>query len=117
MFADPIPGFTYNSVGLTLPRISSTGTKSTYRTSDGVFVVTVSHQTGNNGLIRSMSRIDRNIDVNADNVLERESCYVVLERPASGFTETDAVNLLTCLFGALTASTNAGLKKLNGMES
>lgn len=116
MFTDPFPNFTYNGVGQTLPRISTSGTKSVYRTADGVFVLTVSHQTVANGKVRSMCRVDRNVDLNADLVLETEAAYVVLERP-TGFSETDTVNLLTALFGSLTASTNAGIKKLHAQES
>lgn len=117
MFADPIANVTYNSVAQTLPRISTSGSRSVYRSADGSLIITVSHQTTRDGRIRSMYRLDRNVDVNADNVLETESCHVVLERPASGFSETDSINLVTCLAGSLTASTNAGIKKIHGMET
>lgn len=117
MFADPIANITYNGVAQTLPRVSTTGTKSIYRAADGSLVLTISHTTLGNGLVRSLYRLDRFVDVNADLSLERDTHYYVRERPATGFTETDAVNAATCLFGSLTASTNAGIKKLNGQES
>lgn len=116
MFADPIANITYNAVAQTLPRISTSGSKSVYRKSDGSLVLTVSHQT-QGSKVRSVYRIDRFIDVNADNVLENESGYVVLERPLSGFSETDSINLLACLFTSLTASSNAGIVKVHGQET
>lgn len=117
MFADPIANVTYNGVSQTLKRMSINGNKATYRTNDGVLLATISHQTTNNGLIRSLYRFDRNVDVNADNVLERHTVYVVEERPATGFSATDAINLATCVFTSLTASSNAGLTMLHGMEA
>jgi len=117
LFADPIPNITYATVAQTLPRISTSGARSVYRSADGSLVLTVSHQTTREGKIRSLFRLDRNVDVNSDLVLETESAHVVLERPASGFSETNSVDLLTCLFGALTASTNSGAKKLHAMET
>lgn len=117
MFADPLANVTYNAVAQTMPRVSQSGQRSVYRKSDGSLVATISHQTTGNGKVRSMIRIDRNVDVNSDLVLDTESAYVVLERPLIGFSETDAINLLTCLFGALTGGSNDGIKRLNGQES
>lgn len=117
MYGDPLLNITYNGVAQTLPRISTSGGRSVYRTSDGSLVVTISHQTTRDGLIRSLYRMDRFIDVNSDGVLERESTHLVLERPATGFSETDSVNIVTCLATSLTASTNSGIKKLHGMET
>jgi len=117
MFADPIANVTYNAVAQTVPRISTSGGKSIYRVADGSLVVTISHQVINNGKVRSLLRIDRNVDVNSDLTLENEAAYLVLERPATGFSETDTVNLVTCLTGLLTASTNAAIKKLHAQES
>jgi len=116
MFADPIANVTYNAVAQTLPRISTTGTKSVYRKSDGSLVATISHSNSGNR-IRSMCRLDRNVDVNSDNVLETYGAYIVLDRPVSGFSETDVINLITCLTGLLTASSNAAIIKLNSQET
>jgi hypothetical protein len=116
MFADPIANVTYNSVAQTLPRISTNGLKSVYRSADGSLIITISHSTSRLRT-RSMIRIDRNIDVNADTVLETYGVYTVIDRPVSGFSSTDVVNLVTCLTGLLTASTNAAITKLYGQES
>lgn len=117
MFADPIANITYNGAGVTMPRISTSGNKSVYRSSDGQFVLTISHQLTGNNKVRSMYRLDRSIDVNTDGVLETESWYAVRERPTAFFSETDTVNLAACLFGSLTAATNAGIKKIHGQET
>lgn len=116
MFADPIANVTYNSVAQTLPRISTNGLKSVYRTADGSLVITISH-TNSSKRVRSMFRIDRNIDVNSDNVLETYAAYTVIDRPVSGFSSTDVVNLVTCLVGVLSASSYAATLKLYGGES
>lgn len=117
MFADPIANITYNGVAQTLPRVSTSGTKSVYRAADGSLILTVSHSTLPSGRVRSLYRLDRFVDTNSDGVLEQNTHYYVHEKPVSGFTETDVVNAATCLFGSLTAGTNAGIKKLNGLES
>jgi len=116
MFADPIANVTYATVAQTLPRISTTGNKSLYRKADGSLAITTSHQSSKNR-IRSMLRIDRNVDVNADNVLETYGAYIVLDRPVSGFSQTDVENLITCLTDLLQASSKAAIGKLYAQES
>jgi hypothetical protein len=115
-FADPVADVTYATVAQTLPRISTSGSLSKYRKSDGSLVMTISHQTNRNR-IRSMVRLDRNADTNADGILESYGAYLVLDRPTSGFAEADVVNLVTALTGFLTASTNAAIKKINSLET
>jgi len=116
-FADPIANVTYATVAQTLPRISTSGTKSIYRKSDGSLIVTLSHLTSKNR-VRSMARLDRNIDTDANSILDTNSAvYVVWDRPLTGFSETDVVDQTSCLFGMLTASTNAGIKKMYAQES
>lgn len=116
MFADPIANITYATVAQTLPRTNTSGGKSTYRKSDGSLVLTISHQQSAKR-IRSMYRLDRNIDANTDGVYETCGVYIVVDRPVSGFAEADVVNQVTCLTDSLVASTNAGIKKLYGTES
>lgn len=116
MFADPLANVTYDSVAQTLPRVSQSGQKSIYQKADGSLTMTISHQLAGSGKIRSVCRLDRFVDVNSDLELEQEAVYVVLERPKTGFSETDTVNLFSCLFGMLTAGTNAGIKKLHAQE-
>lgn len=116
-FADPIPNVTLSGAAQTLGRISTVGSKSIYRKTDGSLLYTVSHQNANKQRVRSMARLDQNIDINADLVLENMNAYVVVDRPVAGFTQTQYIDLVTCLFGSLTASTNAGLIKLFGLET
>lgn len=116
MFGDPLANTTYNGAAVTMPRISTSGTKSVYRSADGQFVMTISHQV--QGLtIQSFGRLDRFVDVNSDGVLENESVHFVRKRPTAFFTETDTINLFSCLIGMLTASSNAGIKKIHGQET
>lgn len=115
MFADPIADVTLATVAQTLPRISQTGQKSVYRKNDGSLVETISHSNSGDRT-RSMIRLDRFVDLNTDGVNERLSVYLVIDKSV-GFSETDVVNLTTCLTGQLVASTNAAIKKLNGQES
>lgn len=116
MFADPLANVTYATVAQTLPRISTVGSKSTYRKSDGSLVATISHQT-NKLRVRSMLRLDRNVDLNADTILETYGAYVVLDRPVSGFSLVDCENLITCLTDLLQASTKAAIGKLYSNET
>lgn len=117
MFADPLASVTYATVAQTLPRVSTSGSKSVYRKSDGSLIMTLSHQSSKNR-VRSMARLDRNIDTDANSILDTGcGVYLVIDRPVTGFSETDVVDQVTCLVGTLTASTNAGLKKLYAQES
>lgn len=115
-FADPIANVTLATVAQTLPRISSIGQRSSYRKADGSLLYTLSHQS-NKTRVRSMMRADEFIDVNADLILEQLGVYFVIDRPLTGFTQTQVVDLSACLIGTLTASSNAALIKLFGGES
>lgn len=115
-YADPNVDITYATVNQSLPRIySASPNKGAYRKTTGEFVLTISHLNSGNR-VRSMYRLDRFVDVNADNILESYGAYLVLDRPLTGFSETDVVNLVTALCGGLTASSGASIKKLNNQE-
>jgi hypothetical protein len=100
MFADPIT-VTIAGNAKTLGRVSTNGTSSVYKTSDGVYTLTISHQrTTKNGksYIRSMARLDFK-KVVADpltsvNDFETLSTYTVEERPDFGFTSTEVKDQL-----------------------
>lgn len=117
MFADPLANVTYATVGQTLPRVASPNNKGMWRKSDGTLIATISHQTVNK-LVRSVLRLDRFADVvGSDGILEKESAYVVIERPVTGFSLTDTENLVTCLTDLLQASSKAAIGKLYNQES
>jgi hypothetical protein len=64
-----------------------------------------------------MARLDEFLDVNSDLTLEQLGVYLVIDRPLTGFTQTQVKDLVTCLTGMLTASSNAAIDKLFGLES
>lgn len=114
-FADPM-AITLATVAQSLPRISSGLAKSVYRKTDGSLLYTVSHQQ-NKLRTRSVACLDHVIDVNADLLPENLDVHVVIDRPVVGFTQTQVIDLATCLFSSLTASSNAGLIKMFGLET
>jgi len=115
-FADPPPNVTLATVAQTLPRVSSSGNKSVYRKIDGSLVGTISHQQ-KGGNVRSLLRLDQFLDTNADLKLENLAVYLVIDRPVTGFTQAQVRDLTTCLTGWLTASSNAAIDKLFGLEN
>jgi hypothetical protein len=116
-FADPIANLTIATVAKTLPRVSTSGSKSVYRQSDGLLVETVSHQESKQK-VRSMVRIDETI-LHTDEKLYTHSFYVVYERPsfASPITVTKAKDLFSGLSGQMTATSSAAIEKIYNRES
>jgi hypothetical protein len=92
MFADP-QSVSINGVAKSCVRISSDGQKSIYRTADGLWTYTISHQTLANGRIRSLVRLDqRKVVTNPldnTNDYDTQSTYTVVERPEFGFSQTE----------------------------
>lgn len=115
-FADPLANITLATVAQTLPRVTTSGQRSTYRKTDGSLVGTISHQT-NKTRVRSMARIDQFLDVNSDLVLENLGVYLVIDRPITGFSQTQIKDLITCVTDWMTASSKAAMDKLYGLES
>lgn len=117
MFADP-QTITVATVGKTLARISSNGLSSVYENSDGTYRLTISHQTMNNGRIKSMARVDRReivtnpVDSSTD--YDTLSEWYVIERPGYGFTSTQITDVAT---GFKTWLDNTTIAKLLGKES
>lgn len=116
MFADP-QSITVNAVAQSMPRISSTGTKSTYRKSDGTYQLTISHSESNNR-VRSMARVDNKAIVtnplDSTNDFDTLSFYVVVDRPVFGFTQTQVDQLIA---GFKTWLDSAAITKLFAQES
>lgn len=118
-FTDPI-ALTVNSVGLTLPKVSTEGDDTTYQTADGLFVVTAKHNYAKRN--RHQLRIDQsNITADpfkpAENVRVGQSFYLVFDVPPAGFTATESLQLYQGLKTWFTASTDAVITKLLGGES
>lgn len=130
MFSDPqsvtITGFN-GGVAISLPRTSSQGSKSIYQSNDGLYVLTISHQISGtpntaNYRVRSMYRLDVKVlatdPFNAEkSVYQDFGAYVVLDKPAFGFTAAQMVAIVTGLVANISASSYAAATKLVGNES
>jgi len=129
-FSDPqsvtISGFN-GGAAISLPRTSSQGSKSIYTSNDGLYVLTVSHQFSGtpgsaNYRVRSMYRLDVKVlatdPFNADRSIYQDfGAYIVLDKPAFGFTAANMVAVVTALVTNISASTYAAATKLVGNES
>lgn len=122
-FADPLV-LTIGGTAHTLNRISSTDLRAVYQSADGTKNVTISHQkTGKNqSRVRSLwkyteTRFAADPFVPTQNISIQDSIHVVIDRPVTGFTQTDVVNQFSAIVTSLTATSNAAVIKLYGMES
>jgi hypothetical protein len=117
MFSDP-QTVTVNAVPKVMPRVSQQGTSSIYQLSDETFKLSVSHQKAGKDRVRSVVRIDERAVVpdplTSVNDYETLSFYVVIDRPAVGFTDTQVNNLVAGLKTWLDAT---AVGKLFGQES
>jgi hypothetical protein len=107
---------------VTAPRVSTGDFKSIYETSDGLNKLTVSTSETGSSRIRHLVRID--VSKLATNPFEETkkqsvsmSVYLVIDRPESGFTVTEAKKLVEGLVGLLSASTYSLTEKVIGRES
>lgn len=130
MFSDPqsvtITGFN-GGVAISLPRVSTSGSKSVYQSNDGLYIVTISHQTsGKPGtasfVTRSMYKLDVRIlatdPFNAEkSAYQTFSVHTVLTKPAYGFTASQETEITKAQIANLSASTYAAVGKLIGGES
>lgn len=98
MFADPIT-ITIAGSGKSLARISTNGNSAVYRTADGLYTLTISHQNTGKNRIRTLSRLDFKKVVadplTAVNDFETLSTYYVEERPSFGFSNTEIKDQIT----------------------
>lgn len=120
MFTDP-QTITINSIAKTLARVMQNGTSAVYKTADGNFTFTISHQTSGksgNSRIRTMVRLDQRAVVadplTAENDYQVLSQYYVIDRPEVGFTDTQVDQHRAGLTAWLTT---ANVGKLFGQES
>lgn len=115
MFTDP-QTITVDGVAYVMPRVSSQGSKSVYRTADGLAQLTISHQTSK-GRTRRMARFDRVVvaadPLTAVNSFQTASTYEVFDTPDIGFT-IDQVDDMTQ--GFKTWLSTANVSKILGGE-
>jgi hypothetical protein len=118
-FADP-QSITINAVATSLPRTGQGASNGTFSSNDGLIKQTVSHAYGKR--TRRTFRIDHS-KVAADpflagvNTKYSMSAYVVVDVPVTGYTVTEAKQVVDGLMAALTASSGAKITQLLGGES
>jgi hypothetical protein len=91
LFSDP-QTITVNAVAKAMPRISTNGTSSTYRLADTTFALTISHNETKQQRVQSRARFEQRAIVpdplTSVNDWESAAFSIVLDRPISGFTQT-----------------------------
>jgi hypothetical protein len=118
-FSDPL-SITVSSVTTPLPRVFSEGSESHYSSSDGLIVVTASHDVGKRA--RRMLRVDFS-KLSPDpfkpdeNVRRSMSNYMVFDIPSDGFSNAEALAVYQGFKTLITASSDALVTKLLGGES
>lgn len=104
----------------TLARTGSGLGSGSFQTADGEVKMTVSQKVGrrNRSEVRvKFTKTAADPLITGNNTVYEATAYIVLDRPASGFTVAELTNLVTGLTGNLTASSNANLIKVIGSES
>lgn len=118
-FADP-QSITIGGTTTSLPKTGGSGASSEYASGDRTIILTASSQYGKR--TRQVARVNFS-KISADlflpdtNVERSMSCYVVVDRPAVGFSNAEALDVYKGLTGQLNASTYAVITKLLGGES
>lgn len=118
-FADP-QTVTINAVAQTLPRISSEKNAGVFQKDDTTVKLSVSSVYGTR--TRRVLRLDFS-KIAADpllasvNVRLSMAAYLVVDTPATGFTVTEAKQIVDALTGYLTASSGARVTQLLGGEN
>lgn len=91
MFSDP-QSITVNAVAKSLVKIIDDGLKSIYKSADGVWTFTISHQISG-GRTRRMVRVDQKVTATdplmATSVYQSLGIYLVIDEPPFGFTGTE----------------------------
>jgi len=103
-------------------RVSTGNFNSTYATSDGNNVATVSTQESSSNRKRHLVRIDSSkltTDIYEESKKQAVSmsAYLVIDRPVAGFTVTEAKKLVEGLVGLLSASSFSVTEKVISGQS
>lgn len=111
---------TVNTVAKTLPRVGPIADGSVYRQDTGEFKLSIRHSAGKR--VRSTVRLDQT-KVAADpfqpaiNKEILQGIYLVVDRPSTGYTNTETKYVVDALVAWLSASSGANVTKLLGLES
>lgn len=118
-FADP-QSVTIATVAKTLPRISSSENKSTYRSADSAQTMTVAHTYGrrNRSTLRfQFAKTAADPLITGSNVQYSTSILLAQDREPTGWTTQELVDQLVAVADYLKASTNAAATKFVGGEN
>jgi len=118
-FADP-QSIKISGVTTSLPRVSSGDYRSKYESADGLIDLTVSTQNGKRK--RQVARIDiskvtTDPFIPAQNVEVSSSIQLVVDRPLAGFTNAEALAVVSGFIEALTAESSKRITQLLAGES
>lgn len=119
MLADP-QSVTINAVAKTLPAVSRGQNQSVYQKDDGTVKLSVSHAYGKRTrrTVRiDFSKIAADPLISAQNIKYSMSTYLVIDQPITGFSVTEAKQIVDALTEYLTASSGAKVTSVLGGES
>lgn len=113
---------TINAVPISLPRTSSSVNAGGFTSNDGVVKETVSHQSGKNGRVRHLFRIDHSKIapdplISAQNIKHSMSFYIVADVPATGYSVVEQKQVIDGFITQLNASSGALITKVLGGEN
>lgn len=118
--SDPV-SLTISTVATAFPRVSTAGSTSSYKTSDGSRTFSVSHQYGpkrNRTQIRLDSKkIAPDPLISAQNIVHNAAIYTVFDRGVTGFTPAELKVEFDALANAMLATSGSQLLKILGGES
>lgn len=118
-FADP-QSVTIATVPTSLPRVSSGVNQGSFRSSDGLIQMDVSHSYGKRTrrTIRlTHSKVAADPLISSQSIRYSMSTYIVTDTPNTGYTVAQAKEIVDALTAYLSASTGARVTQLLGGEN
>lgn len=118
-YADP-QTVTINAIANSLPRTSSGVNAGEFTASDGAVKLSVSHAYGKRQRRTARvthSKIAPDPLISSTNIKYSMSAYVVVDVPPTGYTVTEAKQIVDGLLAWLSASSGANITKLLGGEN
>jgi len=118
-YADP-QSVTVNGTAVSLPRTSAGTNAGSFTSSDGLYQLGVASTYGRRirrTISLSQSKVSADPLVPSQNVRNNMRCYLVVDTPVNGFTNTEAKYLVDALTAYLTAGTGSKVTQLLGGEN
>lgn len=107
-------------MAVSLPKTQSGPSSASYTSSDDLVKLTISHAYGKRARRTArldFSKLSPDVFVPTTNVRHSMSCFIVIDEPKDGFTNTEAKQVADALVAYLSASTGANITKMLGGES